>query len=145
WADMVTHQISQHCAAYFDTQQASWGMQQSSSLWDTWRQQLAADHGLPWHHGHAALAKRLNALPRDARAAVAQALAGLHMAQEGRAAYLSAVLMAVGGWAAWCAYERWQARLGGNDDEQIVQLLAIRLVWEWLLHDDAPAGAVPAG
>lgn len=145
WADMVTHQISQHCAAYFDTQQASWGMQQSSSLWDTWRQQLAADHGLPWHHGHAALAKRLNALPSDARAAVAQALAGLHMAQEGRAAYLSAVLMAVGGWAAWCAYERWQARLGGNDDEQIVQLLAIRLVWEWLLHDDAPAGAVPAG
>ena len=145
WADMVTHQISQHCAAYFDTQQASWGMQASASLWDTWRAQLAADHGLPWHHGHAALAQRLNALPADARAAVAQALTGLHIAPEGRAAYLSAVLMSMGGWAAWCAYERWQARLGGKDDAQIVQLLAIRLAWEWLLHDDAPAGTVPAG
>lgn len=145
WADMVTHQISQHCAAYFDTQQASWGMQASASLWDTWRAQLAADYGLPWRHGHAALALRLNALPGDARAAVAQALAGLHIAPEGRVAYLSAVLMSMGGWAAWCAYERWQARLGGKDDAQIVQLLAIRLAWEWLLHDDAPAGTVPAG
>ena len=144
WADMVTHQISQHCAAYFDTQQASWGMQQTASLWDSWREQLAADHGLPWRHGHAALAQRLAALPGDARAAVAQALAALHVGDTGRAAYLSAVLMAIGGWAAWCAYTRWQARLGGQDDDQIVQLLAIRLTWEWLLHDDASAGAVPA-
>ena len=145
WADMVTHQVSQHCAAFFDAQQASWGMQQSAGLWDTWRQQLAADHGLPWHHGHAALAQRLAALPGDARAVIAQALAGLGITEHGRAAYLSAVLMAIGGWSAWCAYERWQARLAGKDDDQMEQLLAIRLTWEWLLHDDAPAGTVPAG
>ncbi len=145
WADMVTHQVSQHCAAFFDTQQASWGMPSSAGLWDAWRQQLAADHGLPWHHGHAVLARRLAALPGDVRAVVAQALAGLGLADEGRAAYLSAVLMAIGGWGAWCAYERWQARLAGKDDDQIVQLLAIRLTWEWLLHDDAPTGTVPAG
>ena len=144
WADMVTHQISQHCAAFFDTQQASWGMQPSAGLFDTWRQQLAADHGLPWHHGHAALALRLAALPGDARAAIAQALAGLGIAEQGRAAYLSAVLMAIGGWGAWCAYGRWQARLAGQDDDQMEQLLAIRLTWEWLLHDDARPGTVPA-
>lgn len=145
WADMVAHQVSQHCAAFFDTQQASWGMQQSSGLFDTWRQQLAVDHGMPWRHGHAALAQRLAALPSDARAVMAQVLAGLGIAATGRAAYLSAVLMAMGGWAAWCAYERWQARLTGKDDNQIEQLLAIRLTWEWLLHDDAHAGTVPAG
>ncbi len=144
WADMVTHQVSQHCAAFFDTQQASWGMQSSAGLWNAWRQQLAADHGLPWHHGHAALAQRLAAMPGDARAVVAQALVGLGIDEHGRAAYLSAVLMAIGGWSAWCAYERWQARLSGKDDDQIEQLLAIRLTWEWLLHDDAPP-AVPAG
>ena len=144
WADMVTHQVSQHCAAFFDTQQASWGMRSSAGLWDTWRQQLAADHGLPWHHGHAALARRLAALPGDARAVVAEALARLGVDAQGRAAYLSAVLMAIGGWAASCAHARWQARLAGKDDDQIEQLLAIRLTWEWLLHDDAPACAVPA-
>ena len=145
WADMVTHQVSQHCAAFFDTRQASWGMQSSTGLYNSWRQQLATDHGLPWRHGHAALARRLSALPGDARVLIAQALAGLGMSEEGRASYLSAVLMAIGGWAAWCAYERWQARLAGKDDDQIEQLLAIRLTWEWLLHDDSHAGSLPAG
>ena len=144
WGDMVTHQVSQHCAAFFDTQQASWGMPSSAGLWNAWRQQLAADHGLPWHHGHAALAARLAALPGGAREAIACALARLDIAEQGQAAYLSAVLMAVGGWGAWCAYARWQARLGGQDDDQIEQLLAIRLTWEWLLHDDAPPASVPA-
>lgn len=60
-------------------------------------------------------------------------------------AYLGAVLMAINGWAAWCAYERWQARLSRGDDDQIVQLLAIRLAWEWLLHDDAPPGTLLPG
>lgn len=104
----------------------------------------AADHGLPWRHGHAALAQRLANLPRDARGVIAQALAALAVDEHGQAAYLSAVLMAIGGWGAWCAYERWQARLAGHDDDQIEQLLAIRVTWEWLLHTDAPAGAVPA-
>ena len=43
--------------------------------------------------------------------------------------------MSVNGWAAWCAHERWQARLAQRDDDQIIELLAIRLAWEWLLHD----------
>jgi uncharacterized protein len=145
WADLVTHQISQHCAAYFDRHQAAWAMDHSLVLFDSWRLQLAADHGLAWQHGHRELRIKLAALPADPQAVVAAALQGLGIAEEGRQAYLSAVLMAIGGWAAWCAYERWQARLGGGDDHQIEHLLAIRITWEWLLFDDAPTGAVPTG
>ena len=145
WAELVTHQVSQHCAAYFDRHQAAWGMDHSNTLFDSWRQHLAADHGLAWHHGHTALRARLAALPADPRQAVAAALHGMRIDETGHEAYLSAVLTAVGGWAAWCAYERWQARLGGGDDDQIEHLLAIRITWEWLLFDDAPRGAVPAG
>ncbi len=43
--------------------------------------------------------------------------------------------MSINGWASWCAYQRWQARLVQGDDEQIVHLLAVRLAWEWLLHE----------
>ena len=143
WSDLVTHQISQHCAAYFDRHQAAWGMDHSKGLLDSWRQQLAADHGLAWRHGHAALRQQLARLPVAPQALVAAALQGMGIPEEGRQAYLSAVLMAIGGWAAWCAYERWQARLGGADDDQIDHLLAIRITWEWLLFDDAPRGAVP--
>ncbi len=145
WADMVTHQVSQHCAAFFDGHQASWGMQDAAGLYESWRGQLAADHGLPWHHGHAALARRLAALPAAPRDVVAAALGGLGVGPAGQLAYLSALLMSVGGWAAWCAHERWQARLLGKDNDQIEQLLAIRITWDWLLHDDAPPGTVPAG
>jgi uncharacterized protein YbcC (UPF0753/DUF2309 family) len=145
WADLVTHQISQHCAAWFDRHQAAWAMDHSLSLLDSWRQQLAADHSLAWHHGHGALRQRLASLPAAPQALIAAALEGLGIAEEGREAYLSAVLMAIGGWGAWCAYERWQARLKGGDDDQIEHLLAIRITWEWLLFDDAPQGTVPDG
>ncbi len=145
WAELVTHQTSQHCAAYFDRHQAAWAMDHSQGLLGSWCQQLAADHGLAWHHGHRALRQRLSRLPTDPQRLIAAALQGLGIPEEGRESYLTAVLMAMGGWAAWCAYERWQARLRGADDDQIDHLLAIRITWEWLLFDDAPPGTVPSG
>jgi len=43
--------------------------------------------------------------------------------------YLESVLLTVNGWASWCAYLRWQARLAGADDTNLRDLLAIRLAW----------------
>ena len=145
WSALITHQISQHCAAFFDRHQAAWGLDTRDGLYGSWRGQLAADHGLVWRHGRAVLRARVAALPAQPRALIVAALEALAIPADGRKAYLSAVLMAIGGWAAWCAYERWQARLAGRDDAQIEELLAIRLAWEWLLHDDAATGTVPAG
>ncbi len=145
WAGLVTHQVSQHCAAFFDRHQASWAMDRAPGLYGSWRQQLAADHGLPWRQSRAALRARLAALPATPQALIAAALDGMALPEAGREPYLSAVLMAIGGWGAWCAYERWQARLAGRDDDQIVHLLAIRLAWEWLLFEDAQPGSLPPG
>jgi uncharacterized protein YbcC (UPF0753/DUF2309 family) len=145
WADLVTHQVSQHCAAFFDRYQATWTMDQSQGLYDSWRQQLAADHGLRWRQGPATLRQRLAALPVAPQALIAAALDAMAVPEDGHESYLSAVLMAIGGWGAWCAYERWQARLAGSDDDKIVHLLAIRLAWEWLLFEDAAPGTLPPG
>ncbi|MEO5607791.1 MAG: DUF2309 domain-containing protein [Polaromonas sp.] len=145
WSELVTHQVSQHCAAFFDRCQASWQMDTRAGLYGSWREQLAADHGLPWPEGRAALKAALAALPPSPHALIGAALDALGIAEEGRQAYLSAALMAIGGWAAWCAHERWQAGLRGQSDDTLTDLLAIRLAWEWLLHASAPPGAVPTG
>ena len=145
WTALVTHQVSQHCAAFFDRGQATWTMNVAQGLYGTWRQQLVADHDLPWRQGRAAFLRQLGDLPTTPRAAIGFALDGMAIPEKGREAYLTAVLLAIGGWGAWCAYLRWQARLGGRDDDQIEQLLAIRLAWEWLLHGDAESGDVPFG
>ena len=144
WTDAVTHQISQHCAAWFDRDQAAWRPSGEHGLLGSWCRQLGSDHGLAWRQGQTWLRTRLSALPATPQALIGEALDALGIADAGRDAYLSAVLMSINGWAAWCAYERWQARLGGGDDAQIVELLAIRLAWEWLLYDDAEPGSVPA-
>ena len=143
WSELVTHQISQHCAAFFDRHQATWAIDTRAGLYGSWHCQLSNDHGLPWRQGRAALERRLADLPDTPGALIAAALDALGISEAGREHYLSALLMNIGGWAAWCAYERWQARLEGGDDDQIVHLLAVRLAWEWLLHADAPADTLP--
>ncbi len=143
WNALVTHQISQHCAAFFDQLQSTWTMDTAGGLYLSWHRQLDADHGLPWRRGRAALKARLAALPIEPLALVASALDALHIPEKGRQAYLSAVLTGIGGWAAWCAFVRWKARLSGGDDSHIVDLLAIRIAWEWLLHADSAPAEIP--
>ena len=144
WRDLVTHQISQHCAAFFDAGQARWGMDRRAGLLATWQRQIAADRGLPWHQNQRDAAARINALPSDPLTLIAHALDALDVPPSAHTHYLSALLLSINGWAAWCAFERWQARLSGGDDDQIVHLLAIRLAWEVLLLDDAAAAGAPA-
>ncbi len=143
WTDLVTHQISQHCAAFFDDGQARWRLD-GSSLYGSWRRQIVADRGIGWQRGRQAMIDRLHELPESAEATIAAAIDTLRIAPDGHTSYLTALLLSVNGWAAWCAYQRWQARLCGREDDHLLQLLAIRLAWECLLVHDASAGTLPA-
>ena len=143
WTDLVIHQIGQHCAAHFDQWQGSWHPDQAVDLFTGWRLQRSATHGVTWRHPASWVRTQISTLPTEPDAAIAMMLASLAIPDEGREAYLTALLLSVNGWAAWCAYGRWQARLVGEDDREIVALLAVRLAWEWLLRidDDAPQEA----
>ena len=136
WTDLVTHQISQHCAAYFDHLQAGWRPEGDLTLYESWRRATAADRGLPLRRGHASFKVAVLSLPDDAAGLIGAAVDALGIAEEDCVAYFGALLQGINGWAAWCAYRRWEARLAQSDDGQIVELLAIRLAWEWLLLED---------
>jgi len=143
WTELVVHQISQHCAAHFDEWQASWAPVARGDLFGTWRVDPSVTHGFRWRHGRERVRALLHSLPTSPSDAIAVMLRDLELDPTVRAAYLTAALASVNGWAAWCAYQRWQVRLAGADvdgrgerDDQIVELLAIRVAWDWLLADD---------
>ena len=142
WRDYITHHISQSCAGFFDQGQAAWGPDRSGGLYPSWLRQSAHDLGPGMLMGYPGFSLRLARLPGEPRALIAAALQALQVPAAAHEAYFSALLMSINGWASWCAYQRWQARLEQHDDEQIVHLLAVRLAWEWLLHDGYPALAV---
>jgi len=136
WTDLVAHQIGQHCAAQFDEWQAIWAPDQKRALFDAWRGNPSVTHGFRWRRGSAWAREQLDSLPDSPVDAIAAALHDLGVADGAHEEYLTCVLASVNGWAAWCAYRRWQARLADGDDDTIVDLLAIRVVWEWLLAAD---------
>ena len=139
WRDYITHHISQTCGAYFDQGQADWGPDHSGGLYPSWLRQSAHDFSPAMLMGLSGFTQRLATLPTEPMALIEAALHALRVPPEAHEAYFTALLMSINGWASWCAYQRWQARLVKGDDAQIVHLLAVRLAWEWLLHESHPA------
>ena len=135
WRDYITHHISQCCAAFFDGGQAAWGPDRNGGLYPSWLRQSAHDLGPGMLMGYRGFSARVAHLPDEPQALIAAAMNALQVPAAAHEAYFTALLMSINGWASWCAYQRWQARLEQRDDEQIVHLLAVRLAWDWLLHE----------
>jgi uncharacterized protein YbcC (UPF0753/DUF2309 family) len=143
--DRVVHQISQHCAAHFDAGQARWHLPldgDDGGLYRSWLARLAADRGLEWPQGRQAALAVIGRLPRDAISAIGYALERLGVPGDAKVACLTAWLLDLNGWAAACAWQRWQARLANGDDPRLAELLAIRAAWDVLLADALPAETV---
>ena len=144
WSSFVTERISLNCAAYFDLGQAIVAMPwRDQPLYASWRKAAAIDRSpamMGLHHFRLEVSR----LPADPRTAIAWAVAQLGIPDEGMERYLHASLLSIGGWAAWARYLRWQAELSGGLDDSIVDLLAIRLIWDVLLFKEKASVALVA-
>jgi uncharacterized protein YbcC (UPF0753/DUF2309 family) len=133
WPEFVVERVSRFCASYFDDGQAQISGVREGGFYASWRIQAQTDQGpylfMELHGYRATVAK----LPTNAGDMIALACSDLGVPANERERYLSALLLDVNGWASWCAYLRWTARLAGGDDDHIRELLAIRLAWEWIL------------
>lgn len=133
WRQAITHQISQTCAAYFDQHQAHWQPQRDGGLYAFWRKTLQQDHGIGLLMGLPGLGQVTHLLPETPQEARTWVVERIGLPESAWADYLEAVLLTVNGWASWCAYLEWQARLENRTDAHLAELLAIRLAWGALL------------
>lgn len=133
WRSFITHSTSQFCASYFDDGQGRLCSSREGGLYASWRRQALQDRSpallMGIHDWHILVRQ----LPDNPRAVLQLALRDLGIPTSELESYLTSLLLDLNGWAAWCAYQRWTARLLGAKDEHVADLLAIRLAWEWLL------------
>lgn len=135
WKEFLTHQTSQHCAAWFDEHQAAWHPGSAKGFYGSWRATMIQDPSVAILMGEHDFGKRAGALPESAVEVAAYVMQKLGLPPEIASSYFTAALGSLNGWAAWCAWRGWQANLDGGEDDSLVQLLAIRLGWEALLDD----------
>lgn len=144
WREYVTRHISQTCAACFDQGQARWTPDGTAGLYPLWQELGSRDAGPRLLMGLRGFGNAVAALPADPYALIAEAVEELAIAPAARLDYFSALLLSVNGWAAACAFRRWEARLAKGDDDQIVHLLAVRLAWELILYRSGDPSTMPA-
>jgi uncharacterized protein YbcC (UPF0753/DUF2309 family) len=141
WCDVITQQVSQYCASYFDEHQADWHRGRTRGLYRDWRAALLVDHAVEPLKNAPEIHARAGALPDGPEAAIAWALERLGVPAEQAEDLLKVCLLRINGWASWCAYLAWQADLARSTDTHLQELLAIRICWEALLFDEHEHGA----
>jgi uncharacterized protein YbcC (UPF0753/DUF2309 family) len=133
WREFITASTSQLCASYFDDGQAALPPDRTEGLFATWRRHASSDRSPARLMGFTDFEARCATLPSEPDELARQALADLDVPPQQLERYLHGLLLDLNGWAAWCAYRRWTARLAGRTDTHLRELLVIRLAWEWLL------------
>lgn len=136
WRELVTFSLSQFCASFFDDGQSQLSPNREGGLYASWRRQALEDKGPQLLKGMDRYPELVNELPHSALKTIEMALRDLEVPGEESEAYLHALLLDLNGWASWCAYRRWTAELEGKQEGSIVDLLAMRIAWDWLLHQE---------
>lgn len=144
WPRLTTDRVSAWAAAYFDTGQAMWrSADDSLPLFAAWREEAEVDR-TPEVMGLRGFRDTARALPADPVAAIEHVLDALAIPVEGRELYLHAVLLQLGGWAAYSARRVWEAGLRGETDDTVIQFTAVLLGWELAIHRACRDGGVQA-
>jgi len=129
----VVQQISQFCAAYYDLGQAIWPLPRfGDGLYESWWHYTCVDRsprGMDIRNVPAAL----RTLPTSPRDAIQAAVERMEVPQDRLEDFLFVALSTVDGWASYTRHLRWVAEMEGGRNDDIVDLLAIRVIWEALL------------
>jgi uncharacterized protein YbcC (UPF0753/DUF2309 family) len=134
WPGVVAERIGAWAAGYFDEGQALWAAPRGRSAFAAWR--MIAMHDLtPEIVGLSQFARRVAEAPDDATAVIVRVVGTLSLSETALDTYFHQILTTLGGWAQYARYRLWQAELSGGSDGAVLDLLAIRLLWEEALFE----------
>ena len=134
WPAVVAERVGAWASGYFDMGQAIWAAPRGRSTYSAWRS--VATHDLtPEILGLGGFALHVARAPRMASGAISRAVSTLRLNPTALPTYFHRLLMTLGGWAHYARYQLWQAELAGQTDATLLDLLAIRLVWEEALYE----------
>jgi uncharacterized protein YbcC (UPF0753/DUF2309 family) len=129
WPRLIAERVGAWAAGYYDAGQALWAAPHEGSAFASWSR--AAIYDLtPEIQGLAGFARHVAEAPDTVDRAIGRAVQRLALDSTALESYFHRLLMTLGGWAQYARYHQWQAELAGRRDTQVVELLAIRLIWE---------------
>lgn len=134
WPSVVADQIGGWAGSYFDAGQALWAAPQQGGGFASWRQQAILDR-TPEIFGLAGFRAFIADAPETASDTIAISAARLGLRADAAARYFERLLMTLGGWGQFASYRRFQANLASGADDTLVELLAVRLLWDTALWE----------
>jgi uncharacterized protein YbcC (UPF0753/DUF2309 family) len=130
WSGLVTEEISKWCAAYFDEGQSAWRMPwKKLPLFTAWKQAAVID-ATPEMLGFHGFRKLAAGLPENAADAIPEMLDILGISPVCAEEYLHRLLMTLPGWSSYVQHHVRDKAMRGTHDESLLDLLAVRLVFE---------------
>ncbi|HMB09232.1 putative inorganic carbon transporter subunit DabA, partial [Saliniramus sp.] len=137
WPELIKRSFGLWAAGHFDRGQALWSPAPARAALDAWRDWARHDltpeiAGLTGFCSHAIDA------PDTADRVILRAAERLGITEANAQTIFHRLLVDLGGWAQHARWLLWEAELAGETDATIVELLAIRLIWEEALLAQYP-------
>jgi uncharacterized protein YbcC (UPF0753/DUF2309 family) len=137
WSSHIVNDITRHCAAHYDEGQAHWASPwEDKTLYGAWREaaQLSRRMDLLGVQDFRKFVATLSANPRRA---LQEMLGHLKVPSTHWRQFLLAEAFSVAGWASFVRYRVREAECQGQDNDDLVGLLAIRLAYDVALARSA--------
>jgi hypothetical protein len=138
WPAVIDKCIGLWAAGHFDRGQALWSPAPGTDAFTAWRGWATHDltpeiAGLKGFCAHVACA------PDTTERAIMSAAETLGITEAAAPTAFHRLAMSLGGWAQHARWLLWQAELQGDSDRTLMDLIAIRLIWDEALLVQTPA------
>ncbi len=137
WPAVIGRTVGLWAAGHFDRGQALWTPAPGQAAFAAWR--AWASHDLtPEAAGLSGFCAHVASAPDTAERALLRACETLGITEAAAETVFHRLLVDLAGWAQHARWLLWQAELAGQSDTTLIDLLAIRLIWEEALFAHAP-------